>query len=372
MKVGVLGAGQLGRMMALAGYRLGLELHFYTDAPDSSAAQVAPCVCAPLNDAARLEEFASGLDAITYEFENVPVATARRLAALNRRFMPPPPVLEMAQDRLTQKRFLASLGIPTPLFISVETRDELDRGLALTGFPAVLKTRRWGYDGRGQDVLREPADASQAWEWAAGSPLVLEAFVDFDREVSLVAARGLTGETVFYPLTHNVHQDGILRLSLAPAPHCTPLLQQMAEDHASRIFDALHYAGVLTIEFFERRGTLLVNEMASRVHNSGHWTIDGAETSQFENHLRAICSLPLGSPSPRGASAMVNFIGTVPEVRSLLEIPGLHVHLYGKSARPGRKLGHGTLCATSIETSRTSLERLLELAGCLEHIKAAV
>jgi 5-(carboxyamino)imidazole ribonucleotide synthase len=370
MKIGVLGAGQLGRMMALAGYRLGLDLRFYTDGTHSSAGQVAPCVSAPFDDAARLEQFATGLDVLTYEFENVPVSAARRIAAITPRFLPPPSGLEIAQDRLTQKRFLASIGVPTPTFVPAEVREELDRGLVLTGYPAVLKTRRWGYDGRGQHMLREPADVAWAWEQTAGAPLLLEGFVNFEREVSLVAARGLTGETVFYPLTHNVHQDGILRLSLAPAARCTPSLQQMAEEYARRVLDALHYAGVLTIEFFERGGTLLANEMATRVHNSGHWTIDGAETSQFENHLRAICGFPLGSTSPRGVSAMVNFIGSVPDLPSLLEIPGLHVHLYGKSPRPGRKLGHATLCASSMESLRGPLDRLLELASCFEHVSA--
>jgi 5-(carboxyamino)imidazole ribonucleotide synthase len=279
------------------------------------------------------------------------------------RFVPPPHALEIVQDRFTQKQFFHQLGIPTAAFFQVDDRAGLDRGLEAAGFPAVLKTRRWGYDGKGQAVLQHDREVGPAWEAMGGSPLILESFVHFEREVSLVCARSVTGETVFYPLTENRHRQGILRVSLAPACGIPSELQQLAESYARKIFTSLDYAGVLTVEFFYGDGKLLANEMATRVHNSGHWTIEGAETSQFENHLRAIGGLPLGSPAARCFAAMVNLIGTEPDPRALLAVPGAHLHLYGKSPRPGRKLGHVTLCASSREALADPLHRLQVLAS---------
>lgn len=364
MKIGVLGGGQLGQMMALAGYPLGLHLRFLDKSADAPAGQVSECVTADFGDAEALKRFAAHLDLVTYEFENVPATAARLLAAEVPQFLPPPVALEIAQDRLTQKNFFRKLGIPVADFEQVSARADLELAIEGIGLPAVLKTRCWGYDGKGQWVLREPGDISRAWEKMGGSPLIAERFVQFERELSLVSVRSASGETAFYPLTENRHRDGILRVSLAPALHLAPGMQEAAEDYAKLIFVELDYAGVLTIEFFYHDGQLLANEMATRVHNSGHWTIEGAETSQFENHLRAVTGLPLGAVSARGHSAMVNFIGSAPETQALLRIPGLHLHLYGKSPRPGRKLGHAMLCGPSPEVFSDSLRQLLHLANC--------
>ncbi|MGH9402432.1 MAG: 5-(carboxyamino)imidazole ribonucleotide synthase [Terriglobia bacterium] len=364
MKIGVLGGGQLGRMMALAGYPLGLQFRFFGESAGSPASQVAEFHAGDFNDNKAIERFAEGLDLVTYEFENVPLNAARFLSARLPRFFPPPEALEIAQDRYIQKQFFQRLGIPTPLFRAVSAREELEDGIEATGFPAVLKTRRWGYDGKGQAALREPADLDSAWNSMGGSPLILEGFVKFEREISLIAARSQTQETAFYPLTENRHRDGILRVSLAPAAGIEPRVQALAEEYAQSIFRELHYAGVLTIEFFYAGGKLLANEMATRVHNSGHWTIEGADTSQFENHLRAITGLPLGSTSARGISAMVNFVGCVPDTRLILSTPGAHLHLYGKAPRTGRKLGHATICSRDPEALQKGLETLQLLAGC--------
>ena len=283
-------------------------------------------------------------DAITYEFENAPTETAEFLAKFAPVF-PPPNALRAAQDRLTEKRILLGLGIPTPLFDAVDSPVELRDTAERFGLPAVLKTRRFGYDGKGQMVLRQASDLALAWNELQGQPLILESFVPFERELSLIAVRGQGGETTFYPLLENRHKDGILRQTIAPAPDVSPELQAEAEDHVMRLMEVLNYVGVLTVEFFQQNGRLIANEMAPRVHNSGHGTIEGAETSQFENHVRAVAGLPLGSTALRGYSAMLNLLGDLPDTAELLKIPGLHLHLYGKEPRPGRKLGHVTLRA---------------------------
>ena len=342
MRIGILGAGQLGRMLALAGIPLDIQFRFLDPAPDGPASQVAEQVAASYADQLALARFAENCDAITYEFENVPTETAEFLAKFAPVF-PPPNALRAAQDRLTEKRVLRGLGIPTPLFDAVDSLVELRDTTERFGLPAVLKTRRFGYDGKGQMVLRQASDISRAWDELQGHPLILESFVPFERELSLIAVRGRGGETAFYPLLENHHRDGILRQTLAPAPHLTPELQAEAEEHGARLMETLDYVGVLTVEFFQQNGRLVANEMAPRVHNSGHCTIEGAETSQFENHIRAVAGLPLGSTALRGFSAMLNIIGDLPDTTELLKIPGLHLHLYGKEPRPGRKLGHITL-----------------------------
>jgi 5-(carboxyamino)imidazole ribonucleotide synthase len=355
--IGVLGGGQLGRMLALAGYPLGLRFRFFDPAPHCPAAQVAEHVAGEYDDPAALEEFAAGLELVTYEFENVPVAAVRRLAE-RLPVYPPPEALEVAQDRLPEKQFFQSLGIPTPPFVPVDGPADLEAALRHIGLPAVLKTRRFGYDGKGQYVLRQPGDVSRAWEVLDGRPLELEGFVPFERELSLVAVRGRGGELAFYPLVENHHRDGILDLTLAPAPGWTPQLQALAEGYMRRALEALGYVGVLTIEFFQCGGQLLANEMAPRVHNSGHWTIEGAQTSQFENHLRAVLGWPLGATEAVGFCAMRNLIGTLPEREPVLALPDAHLHLYGKMPRPGRKLGHVTLRAPDHPTLRTRLDQL--------------
>jgi 5-(carboxyamino)imidazole ribonucleotide synthase len=340
--VGVLGAGQLGRMLALAGYPLGLRFRFLDPSPEAPAGQLAERCAAPFDDLARIERFVQGLDVVTYEFENVPVELPRSLGRTIPVF-PPPAALEASQDRLHEKTLFARLGLPTAPYVAVDTRADLDRALAALGCPAVLKTRRFGYDGKGQVVLRSAEEADKAWEALGGVPLLLEGFVSFERELSVLAVRGRDGQVAFYPLVENHHAGGVLRLSRAPAPGLTPELQALAEDYAGRVLRALDYVGVLAIEFFAYAGGLVANEMAPRVHNSGHWTIEGAETSQFENHLRAVLGLPLGSTETPGPCAMVNLIGTHPAPPDVLAIPGAHLHLYGKTPRPGRKLGHVTV-----------------------------
>ncbi len=350
---GCLGGGQLGRMLALAGHTLGLRFVFWDNNPEAPAGELGKLLVGHYSDPDILQRFAASIDFATYEFENVPVDTAQFLAQ-RVPVMPPPAALEVSQERLHEKALFRKLDIPTPAHAAIETRRDLTRAADRVGLPAVLKTRRFGYDGKGQIVLKKRSDLRGAWDALGGVPLILEKHVPFDREVSVLAVRDRRGRRAFYPLIENHHRDGILRLSLAPAPALSPRLQTMAEDYATRVLDALEYTGVLAIEFFEYKGKLLANEMAPRVHNSGHWTIEGAETSQFENHMRAIAGLPLGSTSALGHSAMLNLIGTLPETAEILAVPGAHLHLYGKRPGPKRKLGHITVtAATSQERDKT-------------------
>jgi 5-(carboxyamino)imidazole ribonucleotide synthase len=358
--IGILGAGQLGRMLALAGYPLGLRFRFFDPAPDSPASHLAEQVVAEYGDFAALRRFAEGVAVMTYEFENVPVETARWLGQFAPVY-PPPGALHAAQDRLHEKTLFRELSIPTPPFAPVNTRAELEAAIAEMGLPAVLKTRRFGYDGKGQVVLRTREAVDAAWRELGGAPLIVEAFVPFERELSLIAVCGRAGATEFYPLIANEHRDGILRVSVAP--HVSPVLQSLAETYAARLLAALEYVGVLAIEFFERQGGLLANEMAPRVHNSGHWTIEGAATSQFENHLRAVLGWPLGSTALRGHAAMVNLIGALPDTQAMLNIPGAHLHLYGKAPRAGRKLGHMTVGADDLQLLTERLDLVRSVLG---------
>jgi 5-(carboxyamino)imidazole ribonucleotide synthase len=375
--IGILGGGQLGYMLALAGYPLGLHFRFLDPSPEAPVGRIATRITAQFTDRSALKKFAAGLELVTYEFENVPVEAARFLAE-HVPVLPPPAALETAQDRLNEKRLFQKLGIATTEFAPVANRERLDAAVKQIGLPAILKTCRMGYDGKGQWILRSaedvaklksefPAAGAAAAEKSSASvsaelntPFLLERLVPFDRELSVLAVRGRTGETAVYPLVENYHRGGILRLSLAPAPQLDRTVQHAAEDAARRVFDALQYVGVLAIEFFEHEGRLLANEMAPRVHNSGHWTIEGAVTSQFENHLRAVVGLPLGSTSAIGSSAMLNLIGDLPDSADVLAVRDAHLHLYGKSARAGRKLGHVTLRASSPEQLAS---RLGELPG---------
>jgi 5-(carboxyamino)imidazole ribonucleotide synthase len=365
VKVGVLGGGQLGRMTALAGYPLGLTFRFL-DTGEPPVAPLAELIDGPFDDPATLDRFAAGLDVVTYEFENVPVAVAQRLAQ-KLPVYPPPEALETAQDRLSEKTLFSRLGIPVPGFQAVDSRADLDRAVKTIGLPAVLKTRRLGYDGKGQAVLRQTVDVDRAWaalSQGAGDPrpLILESFVPFQREVSVLAVRSTKGETRFYPPVENEHAGGILRTSRVPARGMSPALTAKVERHAAAILDALSYVGVLAIEFFLVNGDLVANEMAPRVHNSGHWTIEGARTSQFENHLRAILGLPLGDCAAVGHVGMVNLIGTLPDSAAVLAVPDAHLHRYGKSPRPGRKLGHITVRAADEATLDARLTQLTALA----------
>ncbi len=361
MMLGILGCGQLGRMLALAGYPLGLRFRFLDPASQAPGATLGEHMRGDYEDHKTLQTFVTGVELVTYEFENVPVVSARFLKQYTPVY-PPPQALETAQDRLVEKTFFQRLGIPTPAFAAVNTLIELQTAMARIGAPAVLKTRRFGYDGKGQYILRTAEEALPAWD-ALGTQgaLILEQFIPFEREVSMLAVRSRQGDIAFYPLVENHHREGILRLSLAPAPTATPALQRDAESYAARVLQALEYVGVLAIEFFHYQGQLLANEMAPRVHNSGHWTIEGAETSQFENHLRAICGFPLGATDMRDYVAMLNIIGTIPVPSAVLAVPGAHLHLYDKSPRPGRKLGHITVRAAKQTLLQERLEQVRQL-----------
>lgn len=364
-EIGVLGAGQLGRMMALAGYPLGVRMRLFDPAPDSPAGQVAEHIVGQYSDYAALEQFAQGLDAITYEFENVPVEAARFLAERVPVY-PPPQALSASQDRVDEKTFFQDQGIPTAPFKAINSWEGLEAGIGELGLPAVLKTRRMGYDGKGQAVLRSMEDAQKAWDAMGVQPLILEGFVAFERELSIIGVRDKDGNKVFYPLVQNSHREGILRLSIAPAPGVMRHMQMEAEGYARRVLEGLKYVGVLAIELFQANGKLIANEMAPRVHNSGHWTIEGAETSQFENHVRAVAGMPLGSVEARGYSAMVNLIGTLPDTLRVLAVPGAHLHLYGKEPRPNRKIGHITLRADSEDMLKEKLDAVREIMGKVE------
>jgi 5-(carboxyamino)imidazole ribonucleotide synthase len=362
--VGVLGGGQLGRMLALAGYPLGLRFRFLDPSPEAPAGQLAELRVGAYDDPAALGTFAAGLHLVTYEFENVPEVAARTLGE-RVPVLPPGLALETAQDRLAEKRLFDQLEIPVAEYAPVSGQAELDVAVARLGLPAILKTRRLGYDGKGQALLRAPEDVAAAFGSLGGVPCVLERRVPLRRELSVLAVRGRDGTTVCYPLVENRHCDGILRVSLAPAADPDGRLQALAEQYVGRVLGALEYVGVLALELFvdDRDGSLLVNEIAPRVHNSGHLTIEGSQTSQFENHLRAILGLPIGSTAPRGYGGMVNLIGTLPPADAILAIPGAHLHLYGKAPRPGRKLGHVTVTADTPARRDELLARVLAVVN---------
>jgi 5-(carboxyamino)imidazole ribonucleotide synthase len=355
MRIGILGSGQLGRMIALAGYPLGCSFRFYDEKPGTPCAGLGEMHTGEWSDAERLAEFARGCSAVTYEFENVPCAAARALTQIVPVY-PPPQALEVSQDRLTEKEFLRSLGIATPRFCAASTEAELHIAAKTVGFPCVVKTRRFGYDGKGQYVLKSDAMIHEAWGLLGPAALIVEEFIPFDRELSIIGVRSTTGEIRSYPVIHNIHRDGILRRSQIPAPHLTNELEQRARTLISTVLDRLQYVGILTVELFERAGELIANEMAPRVHNSGHSTIEASVTSQFENHLRAVAGLALGSTEMRVDSAvMFNLIGASPSIETLAAIEGAKAHLYDKSAAPGRKVGHVTLLSSSmVEEKRIS------------------
>jgi 5-(carboxyamino)imidazole ribonucleotide synthase len=345
--VGILGGGQLGYMLALAGYPLGLHFRFLDPSPEAPVGRIAHRVTAPFDDRKALERFAAGLELVTYEFENVPVESAR---FLEKRVpvLPAPVALEIAQDRLPEKEMFRRLGISTTDFVAPKAGEDLGPALKKVGYPAVVKTRRLGYDGKGQWILRSAEEFAEVRHELPKVPLMVEKFVEFSRELSVLAVRSKAGDIAVYALVENHHRGGILRLSIAPAPNLSANVREKAEDAARKVLESLEYVGVLAIEFFEcRNGELLANEMAPRVHNSGHWTIEGAVTSQFENHLRAVAGWPLGSTVNTGHSAMINLIGELPNEADVLAREDAHVHLYGKEPRGGRKLGHVTLRAAS-------------------------
>ena len=361
--VAVLGGGQLGRMLALAGIPLGLEFRFLDPSPAATAGALGLLVVGGLGDETALAHVTEGATVVTYEWEGVPAEGARFVVATGRPVLPPPIALDVAQDRLREKAVCRGLGIGTPDFAAVDDRADLERAVKELGLPAVLKTRRGGYDGKGQVVLHAPVDIEHAWSALGGVPLVLEAHVPFDRELSVLAARGRDGSTACWPLVENHHDGGILRRSFAPAPGLSAALQASGEQLVGKLLDELGYVGVLAVELFDVHGELFVNELAPRVHNSGHWTIEGAVTSQFENHLRTILGWPLGSTDAVGVNAMVNCVGALPDPDAVLTIPGAHFHDYGKAPRPGRKVGHVTITATDADELAARVAHLAGLPG---------
>ena len=365
MKLGIIGGGQLGRMLALAAHPLGVHTRVLEPAERAPAAPVAGHVVGPYDDPAALDRFADGLDVVTYEFENVPVAAAERLAA-RLPVRPGPAALAASQDRVAEKTTFQDLVIPTAPFAAVDDASSLAAAAERLGLPLVAKTRRMGYDGKGQAILRAHADVETTWRELGERPLIAEGFVRFDRELSIVAVRSLDGDVRCYPLCENVHDGGILRRTTFPAPRIDRDMQRAAEAFARRLLEHLDYVGALALELFDVGGALLANEMAPRVHNSGHATIEGAETSQFENHVRAVCGMPLGAVDAIGHSVMVNLIGRIPPTADLLGVPGAHVHLYDKAPRPGRKVGHVTIRgddASEVARRADRLEKLITKAG---------
>jgi 5-(carboxyamino)imidazole ribonucleotide synthase len=350
-------------MLALAGYQLGIEFRFFDPNAGAPVGQIGQLIAADYTDQAALERFLDGVDVVTYEFESIPVAAVRFVAERTKVF-PPLKALATAQDRLLEKQLFTDLGIPTPPFAAVDQIQDLQRAAARIGFPMVLKTRRMGYDGKGQAVIRDQASLEAAWEQLGGSPLLVESYVEFQHELSVIGVRDTAGREAFYPPIENVHREGILRKSTAPAPSVTPQLAVVATEYCRRIMDRLAYVGVLALELFSVDGELFANEMAPRVHNSGHWTIEGAETSQFENHLRAVLSLPLGATTVRGSALMFNIIGHIPPLERVVAIEGAHLHLYGKAPTEKRKVGHVTLVgetAAGLEAGANALRVALGL-----------
>lgn len=359
-RIGILGGGQLGRMMGLAGIPLGLEFAFLDPSPEAGAAVAGELLNADFSDVDAARGLAKRVDVATVDFENVPDTTAAALEEICPLY-PPSKALGACQDRLAEKTLLTDLGIGVAGFHAVSSREDLRDGLDRLGYPAVLKTRRLGYDGKGQAVLREARDVDEVWERLGGTELILEAFVPFEAECSLIGVRGHDGETRFWPLTTNVHDNAILALSRPGV--LGSALQAAAEDQMQRLLDHFDYRGVLTIEYFLLDGDLVANEMAPRVHNSGHWTIDGSVCSQFENHVRAVAGMPLGETRMVQPSLMFNWVGAMPDRDRAMQVPGLHWHDYGKSPAPNRKIGHATLTADTPEVLMERASTLAEIAG---------
>ena len=355
MRVGIVGAGQLGRMLGLAGRQLDLEFTFLDPAPQAPAGVAGPVLCFPFDSRTGLGQLAASVDVLTYEFENVPVEAIEEVAG-NVSVYPPLEALRHAQDRLLEKQLFESLMIPVPSYAAVDSLEDLREAAGVIGLPIVLKTRRLGYDGKGQKLVKSESAISAAYEALQGRPLIAEQWVDLDREVSAIGARNIDGDIAMYPITENQHRDGILRTSRAP--DTSEAIAGLAGKYLQKMLERLDYVGVLALDFFVQNDQLLANEFAPRVHNSGHWTIEGAVTSQFENHLRAILNMPLGDTTAIAHAGMVNLIGSMPE--SMGDIAPGHLHDYGKAPRPGRKLGHITLLADSAAERDRKLEKIRE------------
>jgi 5-(carboxyamino)imidazole ribonucleotide synthase len=348
-------------MLALAGYQLGVEFRFFDPNSGAPVGQIGQLIAAGYEDQPALDRFLTDVDVVTYEFESIPLSAVEFVA---RRVPVYPPIkaLATAQDRLLEKQLFQALGIPTPEFAPVDRLADLEAAVKSMSVPVVLKTRRLGYDGKGQAVIRAASETEQAWNALGRAGLIVEKFVPFQRELSVIGVRGRQGEEVFYPVVENVHREGILRRSTAPAPNITSELSALAIDYCRKIMAEVDYVGVLALELFAVDGRLIANEIAPRVHNSGHWTIEGSDTSQFENHLRAVLGWPLGSTASRGQSVMLNIIGHIPAREAVLALEDAHLHLYGKAPTEKRKVGHVTLVGAhpeGMERGTRALEALL-------------
>ncbi len=358
-RIGVLGAGQLAKMLSVAAYPLGLSTVCYDPTPDACAKQVANVITADYLNQDTLKDFASKVDVITFETENITAEIFSILADCDK-FYPSKNALLIAQDRLLEKQCLNQLGIPTAPFTDINSLESLHAAVTEFGMPCILKTRRGGYDGKGQAVIHLQDDIALAWEQLGNRPLILEGFVPFNTEVSMLAVRGSNGDIKTYPLVENIHKEGILRESYAPFENHH--LEKLAIKNMHKLLKHLDYVGVLAIEFFVTKNQLIANEIAPRVHNTGHWTIEGAVTSQFENHMRAIAGFPVGDCSVRGYSCMVNMISEEVAASEVLQMAGAHYHSYGKTARANRKLGHITLChdnKTQLNLMRKQIRQLI-------------
>lgn len=363
MKIGILGGGQLARMIALAGYPLGLQFIVLDPDKNAGASGLSEHLQGAYDDPVLLAQLAEKADIVTYEFENVPAHVAEFLTS-HTTVYPPANALAVAQDRLLEKNFFNDLGISTAPYAAINDLEDLQQAMPHIGYPAILKSRRMGYDGKGQVVIKSSDELALAWQSMQGAVSIVEGFVPFQREVSIIAARSPSGEMVFYPLSENQHTGGILRVASACANDAE---QSIAEDYVRLLMEKLDYVGVIALELFDLNGQLMANEFAPRVHNSGHWSIEGAETSQFENHLRAILDLPLGSTELRGFTGMVNFIGGLPVTQELLALDHIHLHLYDKLPRKGRKVAHASVRMDNAEAFKQTLAALTAMAKKVDH-----
>lgn len=360
MKIGILGGGQLARMLVLAGLQMDCQLKVYASPGDNCVEGLCPVTQKQFEDLSALREFISSCDLVTYEWETLPISQLKNaLGSHSDRLFPRLDILEVISNRHSQKSWLKSQGLPVVTFCFIDKESELEQAVQKIGMPGILKTTREGYDGRGQKIIHTPKDLTGAWSELGAVPLVYEKLIKFDRELSLVTCRNPQGDMKHYPLVENLHVQGILRRTLAPAPKLNPKMQEVAQNYAHKIGESLKYVGVMALELFQCGESLLINEVASRVHNTGHWTLDGAMTSQFENHLRAGLGLDLGDTRPKGNTAMLNFIGEVPFLAEVIDkMPGLFVYPYGKKPRPNRKVGHLNLTADSFEALSKKLDQI--------------
>lgn len=355
--IGILGDGQLARMLSLAAYPLNIHTLALSLSDTSQGHGVTPLCTGSMNNLSDLKQFCAQVDIITFETENIPLEIAK-ICSQRKNFQPSADILKVAQDRLLEKELFTQLQIPTTHYFSIESKNDLTQALNKVGFPAVLKTRRMGYDGKGQAIIYDMPSAYSAFENLKEQELILESFIKFDMEVSIIAVRN-SYESKFYPLTKNEHQNGILFCS-QPLPK-NHSLHPHAEKYAQLILEHFNYKGCFALEFFVRGDQLIANEMAPRVHNSGHWTIEGSYTSQFENHIRAILDLPLGNCEARSLAAMINCVGSIPQKQVILAEKNVHLHDYGKAPRQNRKLGHITLIGENSALFAQQLQRLKEL-----------